>query len=93
MDSFTYNFLVYSFDWSHRNLHVNNTLLSSDGKIHDFAGSYYISIDDMAFGEPHKYVYLNPDLKQEGCWDEGIINADNQFKQEEHNLIMYFQII
>lgn len=26
----------------------------SDGIIHDFAGPYFISIDDLAFGEAHK---------------------------------------
>jgi hypothetical protein len=26
--------------------------------IHDFSGSYSITIDDMAFGEPTKYVKL-----------------------------------
>lgn len=26
----------------------------SDGTIHDFAGPYYISVDDFAFGETHK---------------------------------------
>ena len=28
----------------------------SKGVIHDFAGPYYISVDDFAFGETHKYV-------------------------------------
>lgn len=26
----------------------------SDGTIHDFAGPYYIGVDDLAFGETHK---------------------------------------
>ena len=26
----------------------------SNGVIHDFAGPYYISVDDLAFGEAHK---------------------------------------
>ena len=33
----------------------------SDGVIHDFSGPYEISIDDLAFGETHKYVKLNID--------------------------------
>ena len=28
----------------------------SNGKIHDFAGPYFIGIDDFAFGETAKYV-------------------------------------
>lgn len=30
----------------------------SRGILHDFAGPYYVSIDDLAFGETHKYVTL-----------------------------------
>ena len=30
----------------------------SKGVIHDFAGPYYVSLDDFAFGETHKYVVL-----------------------------------
>ena len=26
----------------------------SDGIIHDFAGPYFVSVDDLAFGETHK---------------------------------------
>lgn len=29
-------------------------IATSDGVIHDFAGPYYVSIDDLAFGETHK---------------------------------------
>ena len=31
----------------------------SDGVIHDFAGPYFISYDDFAFGETMKYVTLD----------------------------------
>jgi hypothetical protein len=33
-------------------------ICGSDGIIHDFAGPYTITIDNMAFGEPTKYVEL-----------------------------------
>lgn len=29
----------------------------SDGVIHDFAGPFTITVDDLAFGETHKYDY------------------------------------
>ena len=31
------------------------------GILHDFAGPYYVSVDDLAFGETHKYVVLKLD--------------------------------
>jgi hypothetical protein len=33
----------------------------SRGVLHDFAGPYYVSIDDLAFGETMKYVDLDLD--------------------------------
>ena len=33
-------------------------ICTSDGVIHDFAGPYYISIDDFAFGSTLKYLQL-----------------------------------
>ncbi len=29
-------------------------ICTSEGIIHDFAGSYYVSVDDFTFGEPYK---------------------------------------
>ena len=34
-------------------------ICGADGIIYDFAGPYYISKDDFAFGETHKYVVLD----------------------------------
>jgi len=31
---------------------------TSHGIIHDFAGPYTVSIDDLAFGETHKYIRI-----------------------------------
>lgn len=36
-------------------------ICDSRGVIHDFAGPYFISRDNMAFGNPTKYWYLFPD--------------------------------
>lgn len=33
----------------------------ADGVLHDFAGPYTITVDDLAFGETHKYVPLDID--------------------------------
>jgi hypothetical protein len=42
----------------------------------------------MAFGNPYKYVYLDPDNKEQDDWDSSIHKADERFRGEEHNLIM-----
>ena len=58
------------------------------GIIHDFAGPYYISIDDFAFGETHKYVIL--DLEAEGVtpeqYNKAIKDADQVYRGRMHNI-------
>ena len=48
----------------------------SRGVTHDFAGPYYVSIDDLAFGETHKYVVLDLEGVTEQAYDEAIRKAD-----------------
>ena len=43
-------------------------ICNSQGVIHDFAGPYYVSEDDMAFGQPTKYVWLDFENYKED-WD------------------------
>jgi len=60
----------------------------SNGVIRDFAGSYYVSEDNMAFGRPTKYWQLNPDKVQGGkaAWDRGVYEASEEYKGRTHNL-------
>ncbi|CAI2381380.1 unnamed protein product [Moneuplotes crassus] len=57
-----------------------------DGVIHDFAGPYTISIDDMAFGEPTKYIPLELDDTNIDRYEEWIEIADEKFSRMNHNL-------
>ena len=57
--------------------------------IHDFPFSYSISVDDMAFGDPYKYVKFDLDEKEIELWDDAIFAADNKYRQEEHNIYTY----
>ena len=47
----------------------------SKGVIHDFAGPYYVSIDDLAFGEAHKYVVLDLEGVTPEQYDKAIKEA------------------
>ena len=51
----------------------------SRGVLHDFAGPYYVSIDDLAFGETHKYVDLDLEGITEQEYDNAIIKADKVY--------------
>jgi len=42
----------------------------------------------MAFGEPHKYVELDPTIKEADNWDQALGNTDNRFFNEEHNIFL-----
>ena len=57
---------------------------TSEGVIHDFAGSYNVSVDDFAFGNPYKYVKLD-ELPAE-MYNNGIRQADMKYENETHNL-------
>ena len=59
-------------------------ICASDGVIHDFSGSYSVTVDDMAFGNPTKYLELQVENKAK--WNECIGIGDERFREEEHNL-------
>ncbi|KFM69502.1 Transmembrane protein 222, partial [Stegodyphus mimosarum] len=60
----------------------------STGVIRDFAGPYYVSEDDMAFGKPTKYWQLNVNQLKGGRskWDAAVSEASEEYKGRMHNL-------
>ena len=59
---------------------------TSSGVIHDFAGSYFISVDNFAFGIPTKYYQLDLNEQEKYEFDKAVEKADNKYKRETHNL-------
>lgn len=60
----------------------------SNGVIRDFAGPYFVSEDNMAFGRPTRYIILDP-LKVSGGaneYDEAITKASVVYSSRMHNL-------
>lgn len=60
----------------------------SSGVIRDFAGPFYVSEDDMAFGKPTKFWRLNPAKASslQNSWDVAISSASEEYKHRMHNL-------
>lgn len=60
----------------------------SSGIIRDFAGPYFVSEDNMAFGRPTKYWQLNPDFASSGRsgWDRAVSVASEEYNHRMHNL-------
>ena len=56
----------------------------SDGKIHDFAGPYFVSVDDFAFGSTHKYVKL--EIGDVPRYNASLEKADRTYRNRIHNL-------
>ena len=50
------------------------------GVIRDFAGPYYVSEDEMAFGKPTKYWQLNPNEARHLTWDQAVYEASEEYK-------------
>ncbi|CAG9770456.1 unnamed protein product [Ceutorhynchus assimilis] len=61
-------------------------IATSSGVIRDFAGPYFVSEDNMAFGSPTKYFQLNPALARAQSWDTAVAGASEIYKTRMHNL-------
>nr|XP_019928839.2 transmembrane protein 222 [Crassostrea gigas] len=63
-------------------------IATSAGVIRDFAGPYFVSEDDMAFGRPAKYwqLDLNNVPKGKEKWDKSVSEASEEYKHRMHNL-------
>lgn len=61
----------------------------SNGVIRDFAGPYYVSEDNMAFGRPTRYLVLDVNGVSNGNaleWDECVSKASVVYGTRMHNL-------
>ena len=55
-------------------------ICTANGMVRDFAGPYYVSQDDMAFGWPTKYWQLSPHLVSSGHhWDDSVKQASDEY--------------
>ncbi|ELT99780.1 hypothetical protein CAPTEDRAFT_153971 [Capitella teleta] len=64
-------------------------IATSSGIIRDFAGPYYVSEDNMAFGNPTKYLRLDKvgvAGSTREMWDRGVHEASEEYKGRMHNL-------
>ncbi|XP_073714090.1 transmembrane protein 222 isoform X1 [Misgurnus anguillicaudatus] len=64
-------------------------ICTSTGVIRDFAGPYFVSEDNMAFGRPTKYWMLDASkvyASGSNAWDTAVHNASEEYKQRMHNL-------
>ncbi|GMR37470.1 hypothetical protein PMAYCL1PPCAC_07665, partial [Pristionchus mayeri] len=64
-------------------------IATSRGIIRDFAGSYYVSEDEMGFGWPTRIWQLDERLVQGGAesYDSAVRFASDEYKNHVHNLI------
>merc|ERR1719220_2112539 len=60
----------------------------SSGVVRDFAGPYFVSEDNMAFGKPAKYWKLDPSRAEGGVagWDNAVSEASDIYGKRMHNL-------
>ena len=61
-------------------------ICGSDGIIYDFAGPYFVSKDDFAFGETHKYVVLDIERTQLSKFDQDIPRGNSTYRKRMHNI-------
>eukprot|EP00732_Lithocolla_globosa_P005890 Lithocolla_globosa_v1_NODE_6425_length_1089_cov_39.829787.p1 type:complete len:160 gc:universal NODE_6425_length_1089_cov_39.829787:1008-529(-) len=61
-------------------------IATSNGYIYDFAGPYFVSVDDMAFGTPTRYLQLDPKKAQIEEWDDSVTKASTVYRKRMHIL-------
>nr|CAG4641307.1 EOG090X0GY7 [Eulimnadia texana] len=63
-------------------------IATSMGVIRDFAGSFFVSEDNMGFGNPTKYLQLDVAKVPGGvsAWDKAVAEASEEYKSHTHNL-------
>jgi hypothetical protein len=61
-------------------------ICTSSGVIHDFSGSYTVSVDDMGFGDPTRYVQLDISEIDQEEWDDCVRAGDLKYNTRCHNL-------
>uniref|UniRef100_A0A8C7IGZ9 Transmembrane protein 222 n=1 Tax=Oncorhynchus kisutch TaxID=8019 RepID=A0A8C7IGZ9_ONCKI len=64
-------------------------ICTSSGIIRDFAGPYFVSEDNMAFGRPTKYWMLDVAkvyASGSNAWDTAVHDASEEYKNRMHNL-------
>ena len=61
-------------------------ICKSDGVISDFAGPYYVSEDDFAFGSTIKYVQLEIPDDELARWNDCVEKANKCYRKRMHNI-------
>ena len=61
-------------------------IADSKGYIHDFAGPYYIGVDDFMVGPVWRYATL-PHGPSDEEWDLSIETADAEYRHRMHNIV------
>lgn len=61
-------------------------ICTSEGVIHDFSGPYYVSVDEMAFGNPTKYALLKLSERERKQYDLAIDSGTNHYNSREYSL-------
>lgn len=61
-------------------------LCDSEGRVHDFAGPYFVGIDRFMTGTVHKYYQFRDAAASPRQWDEALARADGDYREMMHNL-------
>ena len=60
-------------------------ICTSEGIIHDFAGPYFVSVDNMAFGNPTKYIFLDLNQRELDNYDDAIEGGKDDYSEQMYS--------
>ena len=61
-------------------------ICTSEGIIHDFAGPYFVSVDNMAFGNPTKYIFLDLNQRELDNYDDAIEGGKDDYSEQMYSI-------
>ena len=61
-------------------------ITSSTGSIYDFGSSRYVSINQLTYGAPYKYIPLCPNENEKKIWDFHLIKMAKRYARKEYTL-------
>ena len=61
-------------------------ITSSTGAIYDFGSSRYVSINQLTYGRPYKYIPLLPNENEKKTWDAHLTKIVKRFSKKEYTL-------
>lgn len=64
-----------------------------EGNVYDFQGDFYIGKNHLLFGNPTRYIQLDPKKCLNLSWDKAVSNAIEDYQRMHYNFLYVFNFL